>query len=516
MKKIIFLIITMIIFSLTGKTQFLQRYLDSIPNGSTQHWCGDSAKIHALNVAFSGIKWTIRNPNPINIFDSTSVVVKGSGKIQIDFFSNQGNRSFDLYLHPGNGPYDPLPKDSFICKLDPTGIVLDAKNTESAARYLWSTGVTTRTINPTIFGTYWVKITDYCSVKYDTITLHYLNNNKPSIGLDDTICGNTIVTLDPGLHSLWSSYRWSTGATTDTLNVSSNGTYWLQVTDTSGCTARDTISLFFTQPYQGLQICKVTVDENTRRNRTFWEPLPQNVNADSVKIYVEIATNVYGLIGTVEKDSCSFIDTASRPQSKAYKYILKVKDTCLNLSKASNPHQTICLVVSNYNGTSVGFSWSAYVGYTPPKYYIIGMDSNNNSTVLDSVIGTQTFYNWANPNAYDYYYVGFAKTCQHLIMEQRGIFIPDLVKSNPLAKKSFVGIKEGQAQRVKIYPNPINTEFRVSGFSGEIVVINILGQTIWQDQINETTTINTSTWQSGTYLVLLKNESGFSVQKIIK
>ena len=72
-------------------------------------------------------------------------------------------------------------------------------------------------------------------------------NPQPIIdlGLDRTFCGDTslqlIGPLVPGLN-----YRWSTGATTPSINVGQTGDYSLEIKNTEGCKARDTVNLKFT------------------------------------------------------------------------------------------------------------------------------------------------------------------------------------------------------------------------------------------------------------------------------
>ena len=62
--------------------------------------------------------------------------------------------------------------------------------------------------------------------------------NPPNIGLDTLICAGTTLTLQPD--TLYSSYAWSTGATTSSITVNTPGVYWLDVP--SGCgLARDSI-----------------------------------------------------------------------------------------------------------------------------------------------------------------------------------------------------------------------------------------------------------------------------------
>ena len=66
-------------------------------------------------------------------------------------------------------------------------------------------------------------------------------NSLPTVNLDGdtTICNVCSITLDAGAG--FSSYDWSTGATTQTIIVDSAGTYIVTVTDAKGCTGNDTI-----------------------------------------------------------------------------------------------------------------------------------------------------------------------------------------------------------------------------------------------------------------------------------
>ncbi|HRS54359.1 MAG TPA: PKD domain-containing protein, partial [Bacteroidales bacterium] len=102
--------------------------------------------------------------------------------------------------------------------------------------YLWSTGDTISNINVYSSGTYWVSVIDafgYSSV--DTINVNVfdikLNCN------DTTICYGTSLNISPvGITSQSGlSYLWSTGDTTSSIHVSSQGQYWVKVIDSIGC-----------------------------------------------------------------------------------------------------------------------------------------------------------------------------------------------------------------------------------------------------------------------------------------
>jgi hypothetical protein len=108
--------------------------------------------------------------------------------------------------------------------------------------YLWSTGATTSSIETTDAGQYWVAVTDQngCS-NSDTIVLTMVPRPVVHLGENQTFCEGTSVTLDAGAG--FNSYLWSTGATTESVSVSTGGEYWVEVTDLNTCTGRDTVAL---------------------------------------------------------------------------------------------------------------------------------------------------------------------------------------------------------------------------------------------------------------------------------
>ncbi len=65
------------------------------------------------------------------------------------------------------------------------------------------------------------------------------------LGADISMCSGEQVTLNAG--NAGSTYLWSTGSTTSSIDVSTSGQYWVQVTN-NGCTINDTVNVTVT-PY---------------------------------------------------------------------------------------------------------------------------------------------------------------------------------------------------------------------------------------------------------------------------
>lgn len=77
----------------------------------------------------------------------------------------------------------------------------------------------------------------------DSIIITHLSINNPTVnlGADVAICNGTMLTLNAG--NPGSTYLWNTGATTQTINVSTAGTYSVTITTPEGCTASDAITI---------------------------------------------------------------------------------------------------------------------------------------------------------------------------------------------------------------------------------------------------------------------------------
>ena len=123
--------------------------------------------------------------------------------------------------------------DTSICT--GTSIVLGAGNPGS--QYKWNTGVTTQTITVSTSGTYSVVVTNSNSCSYVDSCIINVGSYLPVEIPDDTICLGDTLTLDAIYAN--STYIWSTGATTQTIEINNPGTYSVTVTVQSGCSGSD-------------------------------------------------------------------------------------------------------------------------------------------------------------------------------------------------------------------------------------------------------------------------------------
>ena len=118
----------------------------------------------------------------------------------------------------------------------------------SGTGYLWSTGATTQSINVTTAGNYTVTVSQSggCTSTSNPVTVTV---STPATSITPsgptTICTGQNVNLTA---TSGNSYLWSTGATTQTINANSTGTYTVTVSYTGGCTSSATQSVTVNTP----------------------------------------------------------------------------------------------------------------------------------------------------------------------------------------------------------------------------------------------------------------------------
>ena len=106
--------------------------------------------------------------------------------------------------------------------------------TDSYSSYIWSTGFTSDSIIACAPGIYNVTVTDSngCTGSAGCDTIIAEPNPMPVITGTPASCANSPATLSVGTYS---SYKWSNGATGQSITVSVAGTYSITVTNQNGC-----------------------------------------------------------------------------------------------------------------------------------------------------------------------------------------------------------------------------------------------------------------------------------------
>ena len=178
--------------------------------------------------------------------------------------------------------------------------------------YLWSDGANTSADNFTTPGGYRVTVSDNagCSAT-DSVLAIFTGNLTIHLGADTSICQGSTVTISAPANL--AHYLWSNAATTQTISVSSTGTYSLTATDTSGCqsTASRKVTVSTSQVNIGSNIYQcaktpVTITANSGFATYQW--LSGTVGTS--KTYVGTNPGLYW-VKAVDSTGCSSTDTIS-------------------------------------------------------------------------------------------------------------------------------------------------------------------------------------------------------------
>jgi gliding motility-associated-like protein len=150
-----------------------------------------------------------------------------------DEFGCPGYDTINLTFLPGPEVF--LGNDTLVC-FDET-VILDAGS--GYENYLWQDGSAGQTNLISQPGTYWVQVSNACGNGIDTINISFSEPFDISLGSDTSFCYGQNILLDAGAG--FSEYLWQNGAITQTVSANFTGNYWVEVTDSLGCTATDTV-----------------------------------------------------------------------------------------------------------------------------------------------------------------------------------------------------------------------------------------------------------------------------------
>ncbi|MFN0187157.1 MAG: PKD domain-containing protein [Bacteroidia bacterium] len=205
----------------TGCAPFTANFTNTSVSGSVQ-------MIYSWNYDDGSLLDSTKNPSHVftapGVYDVCCVV--------FDSLTCNLRDTVCIQITVTSGPADPFPADTVLC---PGGlIVLDALN--PGATYAWNTGAATQSINVNAAGLYYVDISYPGCNRRDSILVNTLSSI--SIGPDLTVCDTSTILLNPGVSG--ATYLWSTAAITQTISVTTSGTYWVQVSSGS-CLLRDTM-----------------------------------------------------------------------------------------------------------------------------------------------------------------------------------------------------------------------------------------------------------------------------------
>ncbi|GAB3713825.1 hypothetical protein GCM10027592_53330 [Spirosoma flavus] len=257
--------------------------------------------------------------------------------------------------------------------------------------YRWNTGATTSTVSATAAGTYSVTLTgtNGCS---STATAQVIQDNSlPTLSINPSsatlTCANLSITLTANGTG---TYRWNTGATTQSISVNTANTYSVTLTGANGCSSTATAQVFqdnsaptvsITPSSATLTCANSTVTLTANGVGTYrW-----NTGATSQTISVGTA-NTYSVTLTAS-NGCTATATAQVDQDS------NVPTVSINPSIGTPTGATLTCATSSVSLSAVGsgsFRWNtgattSVISATSAATYSVTLTGSNGCTATASI-----------------------------------------------------------------------------------------------------------------------------------
>jgi gliding motility-associated-like protein len=138
--------------------------------------------------------------------------------------------SYPFWIH--GLPQLNLGNDTILC----TGnnIILNTGQQPPNTRYLWQNNSTNNFFSVNSAGLYWCEIQNSCGTVRDSIIVSSKQSPMFTIGNDSSFCDETNIILQSSVQAQDYSYLWNTGSISPSISVTSDGLYWLKVTNVCG------------------------------------------------------------------------------------------------------------------------------------------------------------------------------------------------------------------------------------------------------------------------------------------
>jgi hypothetical protein len=305
----------------------------------------------------------------------------------------------------------------------------------------------------------------------NTATVTVTVNSYPVVDLGPDSAQCAPIMLDAG--NAGSTFAWSTTATSQMITATTSGTYIVDVTNTAGCTASDTVVLTINaQPVVALgaddTLCaaSVTLDAMNPGATYVWNDFSAN------QTNVVTASGIYSVEVTMP-GGCVASDTITLVlhTPPAVTLSLPLDTACLNMG---------ALVLSGES--PAGGTWSG--------------PAVSGNTFNPMIAGIGTFgisYSYVDTNG-----CSGAVTDSILVDACMGV-------EEPVATIDFT-----------MYPNPNNGDFNITLGGTAAVTVQIYdaaGRLVKTDRVSEGEVLSVSLEASGMYMVMLVADSGEQVVK---
>ena len=97
-----------------------------------------------------------------------------------------------------------------------------------------------------------------------------------------------------------------------------------------------------------------------------------------------------------------------------------------------------------------------------------------------------------------------------------GINTPTYFSIDNITSSYLLNVKELNNLNIEVYPNPMTDELIVKGENGSLILRDLNGNLVLSQKHSQVSIINTSALSAGIYFLEVSNESGRTIQKVVK
>ena len=407
--------------------------------------------------------------------DTTQIIqVMESGNYKVTITNSTCRGEGSVYISYRSNPTVDLGVDVVSC--NGATHIIDPGEYES---YIWSNDSTTQSIAVQVAGDYSVTVANrFGCTDSDTINVDFADNISVDLGSITTACDGTTIVLDAGAAD---DYTWNDASTGRTLDVTTSGTYSVDV-NVGQCAATGTID--------------ITVYDNPTPN------LGENITACDNIVTTLDAGSYESYLWSYQAQTTQTIDIL---QSGIYR---------VTVTDANNCEGADNLVVTLIPAPDVnlGEDFSMYTGQT---------------IVIGTVIGNYT-YSW-NYNDSIFTTPNILASGSNLGIGTHEVSVFVVNQSNNCQNSDTVNITVGHGagvdninslSSIKIFPNPTNgiINFEINSIAKlSMEIVNLSGQTIYKNTEldNNFKMLDLSEYSKGIYFVKISDNVEVKIQKII-
>ena len=208
-------------------------------------------QVYSTQTVFDATKWVKISKDIVADGNYTHVVIGNFlyvGDQRFYFESDvlpMGKRKLDFYIDDVSiiklpPPFPDLGADITMCDNEKRTLSFDS----DGYNYLWSTGETTKSIEVSKAGKYFLTIERKGLTNSDTIIVTTIPSPKINLGIDTGICTSDSIditlTSEEGSYFIWKP----SDSTTQSINVTDYGTYSVYSLLENGCSSDDTIRIY--------------------------------------------------------------------------------------------------------------------------------------------------------------------------------------------------------------------------------------------------------------------------------